>query len=691
MVTLQAIGNAILVQVDDLIRRQTHRTDLERRAVAEIEALKQVAMPNAEQALKTVRQKLVDMYNGATEDLAEKQRILKGIPEGAAAELVQQLRGEATELEDRKQAIADAMAVTRSIIDSTLQPMIQAETLRDGATAFALLQAEIKQRADRSARIEPDASVPSPERDRAAAEHRRSENALAVFGELPAPPKGIPGLQLPVDADEPALSQLDVLDHMIAHLRYELLRAQRDGDQDSANQIQQALDGAYDHRAGMAFIRPSSAFLRSSYAGTGLQDDPGLAWQNMLKEHARRAWRNKEEGSTIRVIAETDKQFWQNINKIRVDGGGKTNYVLAKDDVGNWYVKSYSTDRTAIFQSARNLALFGAGAALDLNLMERMVLEQEFQEKGSGLDGDKKERLDELRGEQAKAGTPTALSGVYNKYREQYNDVTERAHAKLKEELAPSSEDSDTKGTELGARILAAWSKQAALTAHLGHLDEARLARSGAMGQRHGEMVKLEAEEGEDGQPLSPDVKAQRQAAQIIDALRSVADFEAGLVAVIERTGPLVSSLTTAGQEKTKAEGEYDNARREREGLQKQLAEKKMEIDNKRAGVSSISGDTEETQKQKKVALDVLKEEESRIEEELNGRIEEAKRIEGERKTAFDAAAKAHDAVRQAQQLAKDTVAGIAGALFRDVLEDRQQTVREYETAITYVGDLPSN
>ena len=446
VVTLQAIGNAIIVQADDLIRRRSHRTDLERRALAEIEALKQVAMRNAEQVLKTVRQDLVDMYNGATEDLAEKmaekakaeegvadkQRIWTGISErtaplqlrdeepdrklaaaidggelefhawrtisgkaavlpqwappgkvalfgedgsvlerdaekirsrilhdqdaantpmairqdieawisgetpssgtgtarysrltktkdlltaaanqidesealqgdtrqstfekikafierqyiaakneisraadivfksleggareelAAAKELVQKLEDEVTELEDRKKAVADAMAVTQSVIDSTLQPMIQAETLRDGATAFTLLPEEIEKRAARFERIKLDPSVTRPEKDRAEAEHRRAENALAVFGELSAPPKGIPGLQGQAEAGKPEFSQLDVLDNMIAHLRYELIRAERDGDKSSANQIQQALDSAYNHRAGMAFIRPSS-------------------------------------------------------------------------------------------------------------------------------------------------------------------------------------------------------------------------------------------------------------------------------------------------------------------------------------------------------------------------------------------------------------------------------------------------
>ena len=216
--------------------------------------------------------------------------------------------------------------------------------------------------------------------------------------------------------------------------------------------------------------------------------------------------------------------------------------------------------------------------------------------------------------------------GVYDKYRAQYNEMTAKAHARLKKELAPSSEDSDTKDTELGARILDAWSKQPALTAHLEHLSEALLARSDAMRQRHAEMVDLEVEEGEDGQPLSPDVKAQRQAAQVIDALRSVADFEAGLVSVIERTGPLVTSLATAVQEKVTAMGEYEKAKQEREGLEKRLAEKKVEIGNKRMGVSSIGGGTDDTQERKREALDALDQEESQIGEQLNGRIEEAKK-----------------------------------------------------------------
>ncbi|MBL9126324.1 MAG: hypothetical protein JNL97_01695, partial [Verrucomicrobiales bacterium] len=60
-----------------------------------------------------------------------------------------------------------------------------------------------------------------------------------------------------------------------------------------------------------------------------------------------------------------DQQSWQNINRVRVSGAGRVNYVVAKDDIGNWYVKQYSTDRTEVFKTMRNLAFLSAGNAFD--------------------------------------------------------------------------------------------------------------------------------------------------------------------------------------------------------------------------------------------------------------------------------------------------------------------------------------
>lgn len=174
----------------------------------------------------------------------------------------------------------------------------------------------------------------------------------------------------------------DVMDDLIAVLRHQHVLAIREsGHTTRSKRIEDALKAAYEHRSGMVFIRPSSAFLRSSYPSTSLQDNPGLQWQNMLGRHAARNTpflgeliANPERERT-RIIAEIDKQFWQNINRVRVAGAGHTNYVIAKDDIGNWYVKRYSADPEDIIKSAQKLAMFNLGAHLEVNLLNRLKQE----------------------------------------------------------------------------------------------------------------------------------------------------------------------------------------------------------------------------------------------------------------------------------------------------------------------------
>ena len=43
-------------------------------------------------------------------------------------------------------------------------------------------------------------------------------------------------------------------------------------------------------------------------------------------------------------------------------GGGSTNYVVAKDDIGNWSVKEVATDPEDIIKGAKSLAL-GLGSS----------------------------------------------------------------------------------------------------------------------------------------------------------------------------------------------------------------------------------------------------------------------------------------------------------------------------------------
>lgn len=67
----------------------------------------------------------------------------------------------------------------------------------------------------------------------------------------------------------------------------------------------------------------------------------------------------------IEEIAKTiDQQYWQRVNTIRVAGAGVTSYAIAKDDIGNWYVKSYTGDPTPIIEGAKNVVLYAGAPAL---------------------------------------------------------------------------------------------------------------------------------------------------------------------------------------------------------------------------------------------------------------------------------------------------------------------------------------
>jgi hypothetical protein len=161
----------------------------------------------------------------------------------------------------------------------------------------------------------------------------------------------------------------DVIDSVIAELRYEQIEAVREGGSDSeaAKRVAEALDIAYAQRAGMAYIRPASSYLKTSSPATSLQRDARLGFHNLLLEHMSHQIPFSEvlaNGDAYRTILELDKQYWHNINTVRVAGGGDTNYVVAKDDIGNWYVKNYSADPKDIIKSAQGLALFALGPAI---------------------------------------------------------------------------------------------------------------------------------------------------------------------------------------------------------------------------------------------------------------------------------------------------------------------------------------
>ncbi len=250
--------------------------------------------------------------------------------------------------------------------------------------------------------------------------------------------------------DTPRKHSKEVLDDMIAALRHELLVATKEFGKESepARFTAEALSIAYEHRAGMAYIRPPGAYLRSSFLATNLQDSPRLGWENMLTEHGLRTtpligWIYNDavtDREKAKINAEIDKQFWQTINSVRVAGAGNTNYVMAKDDIGNWYVKKYAADAAPIIKSAKNLALFGLSGQFDSNLLKQV--RQDDGTVGQGADAvDKK---------------PTSAMGrLLEKHEKAYGKAVETDFAALQKLV------NDAPTSTLVTTIKSAWSGNA--------------------------------------------------------------------------------------------------------------------------------------------------------------------------------------------------------------------------------------
>jgi hypothetical protein len=206
----------------------------------------------------------------------------------------------------------------------------------------------------------------------------KSTGKAAALAELKK--RGPPTLVIgSVAAPGASTNSTDVLDSVIASLRYQQIEASAEGDTPRKQALADALKAAYDYRASMIYIRPASAYLRSAYPASVFQQDNGVAWHNMLSDEAERGspfasewmangtapWirHSDETAARINAAEENDKQAWQNINTVKVSGAALTNYVVTQDDIGNWYVKAYSANPKTVTDAATQLALYNFGIA----------------------------------------------------------------------------------------------------------------------------------------------------------------------------------------------------------------------------------------------------------------------------------------------------------------------------------------
>jgi hypothetical protein len=158
----------------------------------------------------------------------------------------------------------------------------------------------------------------------------------------------------------------DALDQLILLMKYEYHNEVRKSGKDSttAKDLKAALSAAYEQRSETVRLRPALAYLRTSFPDTSLQDDAATVWENLLAKFGMRGIPlSKFESKDAKTQQEIDQQFWQNVNRIQLSAAGDTNYVLMKDDIGNWTIKNISSDPKDIKESAKNLAFFNADGA----------------------------------------------------------------------------------------------------------------------------------------------------------------------------------------------------------------------------------------------------------------------------------------------------------------------------------------
>jgi hypothetical protein len=124
----------------------------------------------------------------------------------------------------------------------------------------------------------------------------------------------------------------------------------------SINQVEEALKQLEATRSESIPLRPAGAILRTATPVTAFQSNAPTSSGNMLTRFLTDTVPivgpiAKKIGTTFshpdynpELELRLDREFWQPINHIELQGTGKTNYAVIKDDIGNWYVKSYSAD-----------------------------------------------------------------------------------------------------------------------------------------------------------------------------------------------------------------------------------------------------------------------------------------------------------------------------------------------------------
>ena len=399
-------------------------------------------------------------------------------------------------------------------------------------------------------------------------------------------------------------------------------------DAHSAEALRKALEAAYDYRSRMIYLRPPSAYLRTSYPATTLQRKSKETWKNMLLEHGVRQIPffgvSKDERERARIVQEIDKQFWQNINRVRVAGAGVTNYVIAKDDIGNWYVKNYSANPEKIINSAKSLALYSLGAPAP-------ALPAGTGEAGAG---------------DAKSDAPpSALERLLERYRDEYNNRTTNDFESLEGIL---------KRKKIEERIRA----------------DFQTATEGIAGDRREEMITQLKRE------LNLAARTSLESAQkaFTEARKKTPHGVEPPLGAAEVIISAMGSMRRFHNDLVSGIGDLELKRPEAEALQS--AEE--DLSNRR-----------EQLEQAESALAALKQAPDAAEEavaEATTTVARERAAVDDATTALEKAQQAHEAAVQTEKLAIRQVTRRVGEVLTKVAGRRWDAVRDYEGALAFIG-----
>ena len=462
---------------------------------------------------------------------------------------------------------------------------------------------------------------------------------------------------------------IDVMDDVIAQLRHRYLESIRTIGPSHATteQLRQALEAARIQREDMLYLRSSTAYLRSTQPVTSLQSGNENRWSNLLFNDATRTpsdflqWIQKglngsDETRTDREAL--DKANWQNINSVRVGGAGGANYVIVKDDVGNWYVKSMGVDPSAMIRSAKQMALFGAGAPFDVNLLRVDELRQKVdaaREGEKGRDAAEQE-LSRLTGKDGSAGVASrndAIGKYGARFAQQGEDLRKRLLAQVE-------------GDALEGRIRERWTaslKDLQKPAELEKLLEASEIR------RH-KLAALEALTDK----TKPVVDAN------IEGLTAINSFRTGLKARVLTMPAFVTGPESAHEEKqTKVRDQRAvllKTVQDEQAAADALAALEAEVAKSTATTGSVQGvDLANRVGAARADYTAKLKERRRVEELVNGLEKE-----------LAALVKTLSAAKDARALAAGDVDAVVKPILEAAIRERLRYIAETETAVKVLG-----